>query len=90
MPLLPALISLLAILSAPAAPPPKQTEVENRRPKIFLEADRDQDGFIGKEEWLAAGRREIGFVAIDKDKDGRISLEELVEFVRNSNRRTRT
>ena len=40
-------------------------------------ADADKDGKWTKAEWLAAGRREMGFGFIDADKDGFVTEDEL-------------
>jgi hypothetical protein len=44
-----------------------------------MAADADKDGKWSKDEWLAAGRREMGFNLIDADKDGFVSRPELAE-----------
>ena len=57
----------LALLATPAlaqtAPPASPRE-------RLIAADANKDGKWSKEEWLAAGRREMGFAMIDADKDG--------------------
>ncbi|HWW25343.1 MAG TPA: EF-hand domain-containing protein [Caulobacter sp.] len=45
--------------------------------KILKAWDKNGDGEIDKDEWLAAGRKEKRFVQADTDGDGKISLEEL-------------
>ena len=44
-----------------------------------MAADANKDGKWSKEEWLAAGRREMGFAMIDADKDGFVTQPELME-----------
>ncbi|HWU13191.1 MAG TPA: EF-hand domain-containing protein [Caulobacter sp.] len=45
--------------------------------KVLKAWDKNGDGGIDKDEWLAAGRKEKRFVQADTDGDGKISLEEL-------------
>ncbi len=45
----------------------------------LIAADANKDGKWSKEEWLAAGRREMGFAMIDADKDGFVTQPELME-----------
>ena len=63
--------------AAPAAPAagPAQSAAGQR----LMAADADKDGKWSKVEWLAAGRREMGFNLIDADKDGFVTRPELVE-----------
>jgi hypothetical protein len=66
----------LALLATPAlaqtAPPASPRE-------RLIAADANKDGKWSKEEWLAAGRREMGFAMIDADKDGFVTQPELME-----------
>jgi Ca2+-binding EF-hand superfamily protein len=39
--------------------------------------DKDGDGAVSKDEWVAAGRPAERFDAVDKDKDGKITAAEL-------------
>ena len=43
----------------------------------LMAADANKDGKWDKAEWLAAGRREMGFNMIDTDKDGFVTQPEL-------------
>ncbi len=61
-----------ALAQAPAAAPATPRE-------RLLAADANKDGKWSKEEWLAAGRREMGFNMIDADKDGFVTQPELLE-----------
>lgn len=56
------------------APPPPAVPRER-----LMAADANKDGKWSKEEWLAAGRREMGFNLIDADKDGFVTQPELIE-----------
>lgn len=39
--------------------------------------DKNADGVVDKDEWVAAGRPEARFAMVDADKDGKITAEEL-------------
>jgi hypothetical protein len=39
--------------------------------------DKDGDGAVSKEEWVAAGRPEARFAIVDANKDGKVTAEEL-------------
>ncbi|MCR5878770.1 EF-hand domain-containing protein [Phenylobacterium sp. J367] len=39
--------------------------------------DKDGDGAVSKEEWVAAGRPEARFAMVDANKDGKVTAEEL-------------
>ena len=45
----------------------------------LIAADANKDGKWSKDEWLAAGRREMGFNLLDADKDGFVTQPELAE-----------
>lgn len=63
--------------AAPAAPAagPGQSPAAQR----LMAADTNKDGKWSKDEWLAAGRREMGFMMLDANKDGFVTREELME-----------
>ena len=66
----------LALLAAPAvAQEPAPASPRER----LIAADANKDGKWSKDEWLAAGRREMGFNLLDADKDGFVSQAELME-----------
>ncbi len=44
---------------------------------IIKQWDKDGDGAVSKEGWIAAGRPAERFDAVDANKDGKISVEEL-------------
>lgn len=74
--LLAALLATPALAQQPAAPAlPAQSAAGQR----LIAADANKDGKWSKEEWLAAGRREMGFNLLDADKDGFVSRAELAE-----------
>ncbi|WP_164156714.1 EF-hand domain-containing protein [Sandarakinorhabdus rubra] len=73
-------LALLLLAAAPvvaqdAAPAPAQSAAGQR----LIAADANKDGKWSKEEWLAAGRREMGFNLLDGDKDGFVTRPELSE-----------
>ena len=51
-------------------------EMADARARLMA-ADANKDGKWDKAEWLAAGRREMGFNMIDTDKDGFVTQPEL-------------
>jgi len=67
-------LSLLAAAPAFAQDTPRATPRER-----LMAADANKDGKWSKEEWLAAGRREMGFAMLDADKDGFVTQPELME-----------
>ena len=66
----------LALLATPAL---AQTASPASPRERLIAADANKDGKWSKEEWLAAGRREMGFAMIDADKDGFVTQPELME-----------
>ena len=70
-------LSLLTAAPALAQTPPAAAPASPR--ERLLAADANKDGKWSKEEWLAAGRREMGFNMIDADKDGFVTQPELIE-----------
>ncbi len=48
---------------------------------MFARVDTNKDGVITLEEWLAIGRREIGFKFLDADHDGKMTPTEFAEGV---------
>ncbi|WP_353216519.1 hypothetical protein [Sandarakinorhabdus sp.] len=71
-----ALASAAAAQSPPPAPAPAAQSGAGQR---LMAADANKDGKWSKDEWLAAGRREMGFGLLDGDKDGFVSRAELTE-----------
>lgn len=71
------LLAALPALAQPADAPtaPAQSPARQR----LMAADADKDGKWSKAEWLAAGRREMGFGMLDADKDGFVTRPELAE-----------
>lgn len=68
--------ALLATTAATAQTPPAPADMADARTRL-LAADTNADGKWDKPEWLAAGRREMGFRMIDADKDGFVTQDEL-------------
>jgi hypothetical protein len=44
---------------------------------IIKNWDKDGDGAVSKDEWVAAGRPAERFDAVDANKDGKVTAEEL-------------
>lgn len=73
-PLLPrAPFAALAQGAEPLAEPPQASE-KTREEKRFSRYDKDKDGAVAREEYLAARRK--GFAKLDTDGDGRLGFEE--------------
>ncbi len=78
MRLMPALLALALAAPALAQTAPAAPAGGTPRERLMA-ADANKDGKWSKEEWLAAGRREMGFAMLDGDKDGFVTQPELVE-----------
>ena len=59
--------------SPPLAEPPAATE-KTREEKRFLRYDKDRDGKVAREEFLASRRK--AYAKLDANSDGRLSFEE--------------
>ena len=70
------LLIVTLLLAAPAFAQPAAAPSARER---LIAADANKDGKWNKDEWLAAGRREMGFNLIDADKDGFVTQPELIE-----------
>ena len=70
------LLLVLALLAAPAFA--QDTPPSTPRERLMA-ADANKDGKWSKDEWITAGRREMGFAILDADKDGFVSQPELLE-----------
>ncbi|WP_426164093.1 hypothetical protein [Sandarakinorhabdus sp. DWP1-3-1] len=74
------LLLAAAVLAANAAAaqtaPTDAAGMAEARAKLVA-ADTNKDGKWDRAEWLAAGRREMGFRLLDADKDGFVSQDEL-------------
>lgn len=70
-------LALLALASA-AVLAPLAAQARIPSPEKILKAwDKNADGGVDKDEWIAAGRKEARFAKADADGDGKISLDEL-------------
>ena len=73
-PLLPAAPPARAASGALRLPDPPEATAKSREEKRFSRADHDKNGVIGRDEFLAARRR--NFAKLDVNGDGKISFEE--------------
>lgn len=74
-------VGLALAAAAPSqqpVPPPAgvQTAIPQTPAAVFKTLDRNGDGVITLDEWLAAGRKEQVFRSIDTNHDGKVTLEE--------------
>ncbi len=69
-------LALAVIAAAPTFA--QEAPVPSPRERLIA-ADANKDGKWSKEEWLAAGRREMGINLLDADKDGFVTQPELME-----------
>ena len=74
----PAFVPALLLIAAPAFAQEAAPAQSVAGQKLMV-ADTDKDGKWSKAEWLAAGRREMGFSLLDGDKDGFVTRAELAE-----------
>lgn len=76
--------ALTMLLAAPALAQdaPADAPAQSPAAQRLMAADTNKDGKWSKEEWLAAGRREMGFNLLDGDKDGFVTRAELMEGMR--------
>jgi hypothetical protein len=72
----------LALLAAAPALAQDAASAPSAAGQKLMAADANKDGKWSKEEWLAAGRREMGFNLLDADKDGFVSRTELAEGIK--------
>ena len=49
---------------------------------IVKQWDKNADGAVSKDEWVAAGRPAERFDAVDANKDGKVTAEELTAALR--------
>ncbi len=67
----------IATAAAAQPTPPADTAGRQEARAKMIAADTNKDGKWDKAEWLAAGRREMGFTFMDADKDGFVTPEEM-------------
>lgn len=77
LPLLSAVPLLLATAAIAQTAAPAPAAQPDKALQALIAADANKDGAWDKAEWLAAGRREMGFTFMDGDKDGRVTRAEL-------------
>lgn len=70
------LFTAMALSAAAAVAQTAPADMADARARLMA-ADANKDGKWDKPEWLAAGRREMGFMLIDADKDGFVTQDEL-------------
>lgn len=73
------LAALTLLIAAPALAQQPAAPAQSSAGQRLMAADANKDGKWSKEEWLAAGRREMGFSLLDGDKDGFVTQPELAE-----------
>lgn len=61
-----------------ADPPINAKKAQARTEKLFPKADRNKDGFVTVEEWIADGYKVDKFTFVDTDKNGRITVKEFL------------
>ena len=70
-------VTSFVILTAGSALAQTETQPPRRDPAaMFSKADANQDKSIVLAEWLAIGRREMGFKLMDADRDGKVNQSE--------------
>ncbi len=75
-------LALLTAAPALAQTPPAAPAAPATARERLLAADANKDGKWDKQEWLAAGRREMGFSMADTNGDGFVNQAELAEGVK--------
>ena len=69
--------SAAAMLASAGAATAQQPQQMPSPADIIKQWDKDGDGAVSKDEWVAAGRPAERFDVVDTNKDGKISVEEL-------------
>lgn len=71
-------LALTAGTALAADPPINAKKAQARTEKLFPKADRNQDGFVTIEEWIANGYKVEKFTLVDTDRNGRITIKEFL------------
>jgi Ca2+-binding EF-hand superfamily protein len=71
------LVASAAALLASAGAAAAQQQQMPAPADIIKQWDKDGDGAVSKDEWVAAGRPAERFDVVDANKDGKITAEEL-------------
>lgn len=82
-----ALLPLSLLLAAPVLAESAPFDAAKAADTMLAKTDTDKSGGLSKDEWLAAGRRERGFVFMDGNKDGSIDKGELAAGLAKANER---
>ena len=72
-------VTLWTAAAQPAPPPPTAAapaDHADMRAKLMA-MDIDKNGEWSKAEWLAGGRKQVGFEMMDTDKNGSLTMAEL-------------
>ena len=73
-----AAMTLTAGTALAADPPISGAKAQARAQKLFPKADRNGDGVITVEEWVAGGYKFEKFAIVDTDRNGRITIKEFL------------
>lgn len=73
-----AALALSAGVAQAADPPVSGAKAHARTQKIFPKVDRNADGFVTLEEWVAHGYKFEKFAIVDTDRNGRVTIKEFL------------
>ena len=71
-------MALTAGTALAADPPRNGAKAQARAEKLFPKIDRNGDGIIKIDEWVAHGYKYETFAVVDTDKNGQITIKELI------------